>query len=223
VGGLRLRIAAVAGVAVAVLLLGYAAAQEAPAVQAEAEPAQPAAEEAVPAYDVVIVWCGGLPDAPPLPGLDEGAVDAVTQATPEVGNIKETAEKLGKELEAAGHSVLVIAAEECRDPRLIIGAKALVLGCPDYFGLPPWQMVRFFDETLYRLYRARVQLSDHVVTAFATTDRCRAILQRVLESTRGKAVDGAVVSARRTTEADREAAVKQLAERIAAGLQAPTE
>lgn len=219
-GALRLRIAAVAGVAVAALLLGYVAAQEAPAAQAEPEAAQPAAEEAVPAYDVVIVWCGGMPDAPPLPGPDEGAVDAVTQATPAAGNVKEIAEKLAKELEAAGHSVLVIAAEECRDPRVIIGAKALVLGCPDYFGLPPWQMVRFFDETLYRIRRARVQLTDHVVTAFATTERCRDILQRVVGTTQGKAVDGEVISARRTTEADRDAAVKRLAERIAAGLSA---
>jgi len=153
-----------------------------------------------------------------LPPPEAGAVDALTQATPGAGNVKEIAEKLGKELEAAGHTVRVIAAGECRDPRDIIQAKALVLGCPDYFGLPPWQMVRFFDETLYRLYHARVGLGDHVVTGFATTERCLGILEGVLGSTRGKAVKGAVITPRGTSEADREASVKQLAQRIAAGL-----
>jgi len=93
-----------------------------------------------------------------------------------------------------------------------------VLGCPDYFGLPPWQMVRFFDETLYRLYRGRVWLTDRVVTAFATTDRCLGILQGVLRSIRGKAVDGAVISPRRTSAQHRDEAVKALARRIVDGL-----
>lgn len=198
----------VAGVVLTVLLLGYTAAQEDPV----------AAKEAFRAHDVVIVWCGGTPGAPPLPPPEAGAVDAVTQSTPEAGNVKEIAEKLGKELEAAGHSVLVITAQECRDPRHIMQAKAVVLGCPDYFGLPPWEMVRFFDETLYRLFRARVRLSDSVVTGFATTERCLGVLQGVLKTTRGKAVEGAVISARRTSPEDRDASVKQLAERIAAGL-----
>ena len=205
-----------ASVLLAALLLGYAAAQERPA-----EPQKPEAAEApepVPAYDVIIVWSGGTPGAPTLPAPEAGAVDAVTQATPAEGNIKEIAGKLGKELEAAGHSVLVIAAEECRDPRLIIRAKGLVLGCPEYFGLPPWQMVRFFDETLYRIYRSRTRLGDHVVTAFSTGGRCLNVLNGVLRSTQGKAVEGAVISARGTSAADREALVKQLAERIAAGL-----
>ncbi len=203
----RLLVAGLASVVVVGLFVGYMVAQEGSA-----------AKEAPPARDVVIVWCGGTPGAPALPPLEAGAVDAVTQSTPAEGNVKEIAQKLGKELEAAGHSVLVIAAEDCRDPRQIVQAKALVLGCPDYFGLPPWQMVRFFDETLYRIYRARVRLSDHVVTAFATTKGCLGILQGVLRSTRGKAVDGAIIPARRTTAADREASVKELAGRIAAGL-----
>lgn len=205
--GSRLVVAVVVGVAVTALWLGSMRAQEAP-----------------PAHDVVIVWCGGIPDAPPLPGPEAGAVDTVTQSTPGVGNIKEVAGKLAKELEAAGHSVLVIAAEDCRDPRVIVNAKALVLGCPDYFGLPPWQMVRFADETLYRLFRARIRLTEHVVTSFATTGRVLEILQRVVGSTRGKAVDGAVISARRNTSPEeRDAAVKQLAERIVAGLAGNTE
>ena len=145
-------------------------------------------------------------------------MDTVTQSTPEAGNIKEISESLAKELKAAGHSVLVIAAEDCRDPRNILQAKALVLASPDYFGLPAWQMVRFVDETMYRIYRARIRLSDHVVTAFATTQGCLDILEGVLRSTRGKAVEGAVISARRTSEEERAAAVKALAERIAAGL-----
>ncbi len=203
----RLFVAALVSVALTVMLLGYIGAQEGPA-----------AEEAVPAHDVVIVWSGGTPDAPPVPGLEAGAVDTITQSTPEAGNIKEISESLAKELEAAGHSVLVIAAEDCRDPRHILQAKALVLASPDYFGLPAWQMVRFVDETMYRIYRARIRLSDHVVTAFATTQGCLDILEGVLRSTRGKAVEGAVISARRTSEEERAAAVKALAERIAAGL-----
>jgi flavorubredoxin len=142
----------------------------------------------------------------------------VTQATAEAGNIQQTAEALGKELEAAGHSVVILTADECRDPRYITQARALVLGCPDYFGLPPWQMVRFIDETLYRLYRARVRLNEHVVTSFATTPRCQAVLRGILQSTRGKTVDGAVITPRGTTEADREAAIKELAKRISDGL-----
>lgn len=209
----RLLVACSAGVVLAALLLGYIAAQDSSAAQQEGATAQ-----APPAHEVVIVWCGGTPGAPPLPAPEAGAVDAVTQATPEAGNVKEVAEKLGKELEGAGHSVMIIAAEKCRDPRDIVQAKALVLGCPDYFGLPPWQMVRFFDETLYRLYRARVRLSDHVVTAFATTERCRGILEGVLKSTGGKAVEGAVINPRNMSAADRDASVKQLAARIAAGL-----
>lgn len=205
--GSRLFVAACVSVALTAVLLGYIGAQEGPA-----------SEEAVPAHDVVIVWCGGTPDAPPLPGPEAGAVDTVTQSTPEAGNIKEISEKLAAELKAAGHSVLVIAAEDCRDPRHILQAKALVLASPDYFGLPAWQMVRFADETLYRIYRARIRLTDHVVTAFATTQRCLDILEGVLRSTRGKAVEGAVISARRTSEEERAAAVKALAERIAASL-----
>jgi flavodoxin len=214
---LRLVVAVFAGVAVTALLLGYMAAQEGSAAQEEGAAAAPA-KEAPPASEVVIVWCGGTPGAPSIPAPEAGAVDAVTQATPEAGNVKEIAEKLGKELEAAGHSATVIAAEQCRDPQVIMHAKALILGCPDYFGLPPWQMVRFFDETLYRLYRGRVRLSGHVVTAFATTERCRGILEGVLKGTGGKAVEGAVIAPRGTSAADRDASVKQLAARIVAGL-----
>ena len=105
-----------------------------------------------------------------------------------------------------------------RDVHDELHAKALVLASPDYFGLPAWQMVRFADETLYRIYRARIRLSDHVVTAFATTQRCLGVLEGVLRSTRGKAVEGAVISARGTSAEDRDASVKALAERIAAGL-----
>jgi hypothetical protein len=191
----------------ALLLIGSASArEEVPAAQAP------------PECDVLIVWCGGVPDAPPLPGPEAGAVDAVTQATAGSGNIRQTAEALGKELEAAGRSVTILSAEDCRDPRFIIRAKALVLGCPDYFGLPPWQMVRFIDETLFRLYRARVSLNDHVVTSFATTARCQGVLRGIVQSTRGKAVDGAVVTPRGTSEADRQATVKELAERISDAL-----
>ena len=204
--GSRLVVALIVGVAVTALVLGSMRAQEAP-----------------PARDVVIVWCGGVPDAPPLPGLEAGAVDTVTQSTPGVGNIKEVAGKLAKELEAAGRTVLVVAAEDCRDPRVIVNAKALVLGSPDYFGLPAWQMVRFADETLYRIRGARIRLTEHVVTSFATTDRVLEILQRLGGSTRGKAVDGAVIAARGTSPEERDAAVKQLAERIVAGLAGKTE
>lgn len=114
----RLLVAGLASVVVVGLFVGYMVAQEGSA-----------AKEAPPARDVVIVWCGGTPGAPALPPLEAGAVDAVTQSTPAEGNVKEIAQKLGKELEAAGHSVLVIAAEDCRDPRQIVQAKALVLGC----------------------------------------------------------------------------------------------
>lgn len=216
----RLVVGGLASVVLVVLLLGHIAARDGSAAPAQVAAARVAAEKPFVAHDVVIVWCGGIPDAPPMPAPDAGAVDAVTQSTPKIGNIQEAAEKLGKELEAAGHSVLVITAEDCRDPRHIIQAKAVVLGCPDYFSLPPWQMVRFFDETLYRLYRARprIRLNERVVTAFATTDRCLAILERILGSPGGKAVEGAVISARGTSAADREASIKQLAERIAAGL-----
>ncbi len=216
----RLLVGALASVVVVVLLLGHVAARDGSAAPAQVAAARVAAEVPFRAHDVVIVWSGGIPNAPPIPAPDVGAVDAITQSTPEVGNIKEIAGKLGKELEAAGHSVLVIAAEDCRDPRHIIQAKAVVLGSPSYFGLPPWQMVRFIDETLYRLYRARprIRLNERVVTAFATTEGCLGILEGVLGSPDGKAVKGAVISARRTTAADREASVKQLAERIAAGL-----
>jgi flavodoxin len=214
----RRLVAALAGALVVALLLGYVAAQERPAAREAAAAAQAPAQEAPAAREVVIVWSGGTPGAPPLPPPDAGAVDVITQATPETGGIKEIAEKLAKELEAAGHSALVISAEECRDPRVIMRAKALVVASPEYFGLPTWQMVRFFDETLYRLYRARVQLSNHVVAAFATGERTLGILEGVLKSTRGKAVQGAVISARGTSAADIDASVKQLAERIAAGL-----
>jgi len=211
-------VGAVASVVLAVVLLGYAGVGARSAAAQEGVAAQAAVEEEIPVRDVVIVWCAGVPDAPPLPAPEAGSVDAVTQATAEAGNIKEIAEKLGKELEAKGLSVLLIPAEKCRDPRVVMRARALVLGCPDYFGLPPWQMVRFFDETLYRIFRARVRLTDHVVTGFATTEHCLGVLQGVLRSTRGKAVDGAIITPRRTSEEDRDAAVRQLAERIAAGL-----
>jgi len=210
----RLAVAGSASVVLAGLLLGYVASRSSSAAQQAGATAAPAA----PVRDVVIVWCGGTPNAPPVPAAEAGAVDAVTQATPEAGNVKEIAEKLAKELEAAGHSATVIAAEKCRDPREIIQAKALVLGCPDYLGLPPWEMVRFCDETLYRIYRTQDKLNGHVVTAFATTERCRTILENTLKSTGGKAVEGAVISARHTTPADRDASVKQLAARIVAGL-----
>ncbi len=210
-------VGAVASVVLAVLLLGYVAARHGASAQ-EGAAVQAPAQEQVPACDVLIVWNAGAPDAPPLPAVEAGSVDAVTQATAEAGNIKEIAEKLGKELEAKGLSVLLIPADKCRDPRVIMGAKALVLGCPDYFGLPPWQMVRFFDETLYRIFRAQVRLDGHVVTAFATTDRCLGVLQGVLGTTRGKAVAGAVITPRGTSAEDRDALVKQLAERIAGGL-----
>jgi len=211
-------VGAVAGVVLAVVLLGYAGAGARFAAAQQEAAGQAPSPEQVPAVDVVIVWCAGTPDAPALPGPEAGPVDAVTQATAGAGNIKQAAEKLGKELEAKGLSVVLIPAEKCRDPRVVMRAKALVLGCPDYFGLPPWQMVRFFDETLYRIFRARVRLTDHVVTGFATTERCLGVLQGVLRSTRGKAVDGAVITPRRMSEEDRDAAVRQLAERIAAGL-----
>jgi hypothetical protein len=214
----RRLVAVLGGVIVALLLTGYMAARASSAAQGEGAAAQAAAPEAVPARDVVIIWCAGTPGAPAVPSPEVGPVDAVTQATAEAGNIKETAEKLGKELETAGHSVLLVSAEECRDPRVLVNSKALVLACPDYFGLPPWQMVRFFDETLYRLYAARVRLDGHVVTAFATTDRILSTLEGVLGSTGGKAVKGAVIASRHTSAADRDALVKQLAERIAAAL-----
>jgi flavodoxin len=217
-GALRLRLAAVAGLAVAVLVLGYAVAQERPAAQAGGAAVQPAAEQAVPTADVVIVWCGGMPDAPPLPGLEAGAVDAVTQATPENGNIEEVAGLLAKELQAAGLTTLVIAADECRDPRTIVQAKAMVLGCPTYFSLPPWQMMRFLDDTLYRIRQARVRLNGHVATSFSTTDACVNVLQRMAGVVGGTVVDGAVISARRTSPEQRTAAIKELAGRIVAGL-----
>ncbi len=204
--------------ALAAMLPGYVAAQEGVEAGEEAAATPTAAPKAPPASDVLIVWSGGRPDAPPLPPVEAGPVDAVTQSTPEAGNVKEVAEKLGKELEAAGYSVLVIAAEECRDPRQVMQAKALVLGSPEYFGLPPWQMVRFFDETLYRLYRARVRLTDHVVAAFSTNERCLDVLESVLKSTQGKAVEGAVIGGRRASAADREGSIKRLAERIAGEL-----
>jgi len=207
-----------ASVVLAIALLGYAGAGTPSIAAQQGATVQAPAEEQVPVRDVVIVWCAGTPDAPPLPAPEAGPVDAVTQATAEAGNIKQIAEKLGKELEAKGLSVLVIPAEKCRDPRVIMRSRALVLGCPAYFSLPPWQMVRFFDETLYRIYRARVQLTDHVVTAFATTESCLDVLQNVLRSTRGNAVDGAVITPRRTSEEERDARVKELADRIAAGL-----
>jgi len=206
------------GMVVLAMLLGYVAAQEGSAVREEGAKAARPAAEAPPAHDVVIVWSGGSSAAPPLPLPEAGAVDAVTQSTPEAWNVKEIAERLAKELEAAGHSVLVISAEECRDPRHVTQAKALVLGCPEYFGLPPWQMVRFFDETLYRIWRAKIRLSNHVVSAFCTNQRCLGVLEDVLRSTQGKAAKGAVISARGTSEAEREASVKQLGERIAAAL-----
>jgi len=214
---LRLALVGAGTALVVALCLRYVAAQEHPAAAGGAA-AQPAAQQAFRAHDVVIVWSGGVPGAPPLPRPEAGAVDAVTQATATSGNVRQTAERLGKELEAGGRSVLVIAAEDCRDPRHIMHAKAVVLGAPDYFGLPPWQMVRFFDETLYRLYVARVRLDGRVVAAFATTDHCRAVLDGVLGSTGGKAVEGAAITPCHTSEADREAAVKKLAERILSGL-----
>jgi hypothetical protein len=211
-GAARLQAITAAGVAVVFLLLGFAVAQEKPAVQA-------ADDDAVPTAEVVIVWAGGSPEAPPLPTPDDGAVDAITHATAEAGNIGDVAEKLGKELEAAGLTVLVITADDCRDPRTVMRAKAVVLASPDYFGMPAWQMVRFVDDTLYRIWRARVDTDVAVSTAFATTDRCLRILQGAVRSTKGKPVDGAVITGRGMPEEARAAAIKQLAERIVAGLQ----
>ena len=215
---------AVAGVVVSVafvaLVMGYVVAQE-----AAPKPAAPAAPAGKPAgaAEVVIVWCSGVPDAPAVPGVDAGAVDVITQSTPATGNIKEVAEKLAKELEAKGHSTLVVAAQDCRDPKTILNAKALVLGCPEYFGLPPWQMVKFVDETLYRIFQSDAKLSGKAVAAYATTEPVLTTLNNVLGSVRGKAVEGAVIRARRTSAEDRDAAIKGLAERIAAALGGETQ
>ena len=196
-------------VVMALVLVGYAVAQEGPAA--------PAVSEAPAPVDVVIVWAGGTPGAAGAPAPEVGPVDTVTQATPEVGNTKEIAEKLAEELKAAGFSVMVTPAEECRDPRLILQAKALVLGSPEYFGIPPWQMVRFVDEVLYRFYRTPARLSGKVVTAFASGEHCLNTLEGILRGMRGEAVPGAVVGARGPA-AERETAVKELAQRIGAAL-----
>ncbi len=204
----RLLLAVSAGVAVAVVL-GAMAIRAGSAAQEGAAPA---------ASEVLIIWCGGTPGAQKLPPPDAGPVDAVTQATPETGNIQQTADALGKALQAAGHTVKVVSVEKFRDPREILSAKALVLASPDYFGLPPWQMVRFCDEILYRFYQSQVKTPNLVVTAFATTDRVRATLEGAVKATGGKAVEGAVVTSRHGTDADREKAVKDLAGRIAAAM-----
>lgn len=218
----------VLSVAFVALVMGYVVAQEAapkpaaPATPAAGAPAAPAAKPAG-AAEVVIVWCSGSPDAPELPGVEAGPADVVTQATPATGNIKEVAEKLAKELEAKGHSTLVIAVQDCRDPKPIMNAKALVLGSPDYLGLPPWQMVKFLDETYFRIFRSEAKLTGKVVAAYATTDRIQKTLADMLGGrVGGKAVDGAVIG-RRTSAEDREAAIKGLAERIAAALAGGTE
>jgi flavodoxin len=216
----------VVSVAFVALMIGYVVAQEgapkpaAPAAAAAA-PAAPAAPAAKPASqaEVVIVWCSGAPDAPAVPGVEAGAVDVITQSTPPAGNIKEVGEKLAKELEAKGHSALVISVQDCRDPKPIVNAKALVLGCPDYLGLPPWQMVKFVDETLYRIFRTDAKLSGKAVAAYATTDRMLTTLNGALKSVQGKAVEGAVIrGGSRGSAEQRDAAIKALAERIAAAL-----
>jgi flavodoxin len=218
---------AVAGVVVSVafvaLMIGYVVAQEAaprpaaPAAPAAPAPAAPAAKPASGAAEVVIVWCSGSPDAPALPGVDAGAVDVVTQATAAAGNIKEVAEKLAKELEAKGHSTLVISVQDCKDPKPIMNAKALVLGSPDYLGMPPWQMVKFLDETYYRIFRSEAKLTGKAVAAYATTDRIQKTLADMMGRVGGKAVEGAVIGRRGSAE-ERDAAIKALAERIVAAL-----
>jgi flavodoxin len=221
---------AVAGVVVSVafvaLLMGYVVAQEAaprpaapvaPAAPAAAAPAAAAAKPASGAAEVVIVWCSGSPDAPALPGVDAGAVDVVAQATPATGNIKEVAQQLAKELEAKGHSALVISVQDCKDPKPIMNAKALVLGSPDYLGMPPWQMVKFLDETYYRIFRSEAKLTGKAVAAYATTDRIQKTLADMMGRVGGKAVEGAVIGRRASAE-ERDAAIKALAERIVAAL-----
>jgi hypothetical protein len=216
----RWHLAAMAGVAIGFMLVGVAAAQEAPAAPARpAAAVAPVPEPPVPTAEVVIVWAGGAPDAPPLPAPDAGAVDAVTHATDPAGNVRQMAEALGKELEATGRTVLIITADGCRDPRTIMRAKAVVLASPDYFGMPVWQMVRFIDDTLYRIWRARAKTDVLVATSIATTDRVLGILQQAVRASGGQPVDGAVIRASRTSEEERATMVKQLAERLVAGLQ----
>jgi len=204
----------VVGVGLAAVAVGFVATREGAASQSEAAAKQPAAARPFVPHDVVVVWAGGAPDARPAPPVEEGPVDAITHATPRSGNVREVAEKLGKVLEASGRSVLVIPADECRDPRHFTHAKAVVVGCPSYFGLPPWQMIRVFQEPLYRVYRTPGGMGARVLTAFSTTQGCLDVLTRLLKATEGTVVEGAVITPRRATAARRDALIRELAGRV---------
>ena len=123
------------------------------------------------AVDVLIVYFSGMVGAPRPPKPEVGPLDTITQATPPKNNTKQIAKNIAAKLRQSQLKVTCMPVERVKDPRMVLRAKVLLVGSPSQFSLPCWQVVRFIDEVLYRIYLGkRGRLSGKAVGVFSTAD-----------------------------------------------------
>ena len=180
-------------------------------------------KEKVPApkaVDVLIVYFSGKVNAPKLPKPDAGPVDIITQATPPKNNTKQIAEKIAAKLKQRQLKVTCVPVEKVKDPRIVLQAKVLLVGSPSYFSLPCWQVIRFIDEVLYRIYLAGgKRLSGKAVGVFSTADlksyarACTRYLTIGLSQLRGDRLPSVAVGTG-TSEQEVNQAIDKLVEEI---------
>ena len=179
-----------------------------------------------PAVDVLIVYHSGSTEVSikEVPSVEAGPLDAVTMPTPKENNVAQLAQGIASKLREAGLTVRCVPVEQAKDPRAVLRAKVLLVGTPSYFGYPSWQVLRFVDEVLFRIYLAGGgRLSGKWVGTFSTADLkgyARSASQHLLRSMgqlRGNKLPGVALGHRSPrTEVDQ--AITRLVDAVRAGV-----
>jgi hypothetical protein len=120
--------------------------------------------------DVLIVYTSGIPSKT-ISEIPVGEADAASGATPKAWNCRLAAETIGFAFHAKGYSVHVAHADSVRSADELLDRGIVVFGMPARFWNVPWDMKRFIDVFLGRVYvSSKTEIQKIVFGGFAMAE-----------------------------------------------------
>jgi len=107
----------------------------------------------IPACPVLVIYSSGEPYKT-ISEISAAEADAVSSATPKSWNCRIAAEKIGEAFRGMGYPVRVAPVDSIRDCREIVGCGIVVFGMPARFWNVGWEMKRFIDVHIGKIYIA---------------------------------------------------------------------
>jgi hypothetical protein len=124
----------------------------------------------IPADPVLIVYSSGEPFKT-IGEMSAGEADAVASATPKSWNCRIAAERIGEAFRGTGRLVRVAPVDSILNYREILRYRVVIFGMPARFWNVGWEMKRFIDAHIGKIYiAAQPEFRKCVIGGFAMAE-----------------------------------------------------